>query len=322
MQLSKEVKMLETQFKDILDREDPPQHVNQYLSESIELLKEVSNYGARLIIRMFSISDRKTKDVVILAILLKHAVAMIDALEILLSQGATIASQLPLRTMFETSLYIDWILKKDTEKRASQYYVWHLRKKKRTNLTIFKGTKENLDFIKTLINTPLEKVLPNLKIEQSEIKRQNDKIDKLLKSKKYQSINSEFNRLQKKKYDVAWYRPWGANSIGEMAGKLNRRAEYNIFYSHLSEITHSHSINQHISFQGDKLIFENVRNLQGIDTIIRYGVTIAFKIYRKILDSYSPAEQENFSRKYVEEWRKRFNSITRIEYKNEEFNVF
>lgn len=314
--------MIETQFKDILDREEPPQQAKQYLSESFELLKEISNYGARLVIRMFSISERKTKDIVILAILLKHSVAMLDALEILLSQGATIASQLPLRTMFETSLYIDWILKKDTEKRALQYYVWHLRKKKRTNLSIFKGTKENLDFIQTLKDTPLEKVLPNLKIEQSEVKRQNDEIDKLLTSKKYQTINSEFNRLQKKKHDVAWYKPWGVNSISEMAGKLNRKAEYNIFYSHLSEITHSHSINQHISFQGDKLIFENVRNLQGIDTIIRYGVTIAFKIYRRILETYSPDEQQNFSRKYIEEWRKRFNSITRIEYKNEEFNVF
>lgn len=69
--------MIEDEFKNILDREDFPEAVKQYYSETISFLKEFTNYDARLIVRSFSLTKREIKDIVVIANLLKQAVTFL-----------------------------------------------------------------------------------------------------------------------------------------------------------------------------------------------------------------------------------------------------
>lgn len=315
--------MKETDFPTILDRIEPKEMVTKHFNNQMELLKELSNYGARLIVRSFSISERKKSDIIIIPVLFKQFVSMIDAVQIALQEGNVYAANLPLRTLYENQLYLQWILKDETEKRASQYYVWHLRRKLKINLSSIDGTVENDELKRKLSGSPLEKILDSVISIQPEIKKQNDEINKILTSSKYSDINVEFDRLKgTRRNDVSWYQPWGPNSVSDLAERLDQGGEYVIFYSNFSNITHSHSIEQMISYKDNMVIFENIRNLESIDTVISITSSYCYRAFQLILEKYSPSEVENFSRKYVEEWRERSLNIPKVEYKDGEFILF
>ena len=116
-------------YKGILDRQETVGHVAQYFHDTVGLLRDIVDYGTHLIPRCYTTAQKKDLTAaIVLGTLLKHVVAMIDAVEILISQGAIFSVHLPARGLFETYLYVHWILKEDTETRAKQYYVWHLRR--------------------------------------------------------------------------------------------------------------------------------------------------------------------------------------------------
>jgi hypothetical protein len=99
-----------------------------------------------------------------------------------------------------------------------------------------------------------------------------------------------------------------------MAEQLGIRPQYDIFYSQFSEIAHSEAFRKHILFKGESMVFEPIRQLEGIRTFLTIVLTFAFRIYQSILKEYRPGELSNFGRKYVEEWRSRFQNIKDIKY--------
>jgi len=112
------IKVRESEFKPLLDRDKAVGDVKKHLNQWIDLIRDVTDYGANLIPMCFSSSDRTLKDAVVLAILLRQVVAMLDAIQVLLSNGAVHAAHLQLRALFEASIYIDWILESDSRKRG------------------------------------------------------------------------------------------------------------------------------------------------------------------------------------------------------------
>lgn len=142
--------MKEEENKLILDRKESMELVEIHFKDQIQLLQEIVNYGTNLIPRCVKSSKREMHDIFILIVLLKHVVAMIDSVEIQISQGSILGANLPARSLFETSLYIDWILKKDTKRRANQYYVWHLRQNRRWIKRMIEGDIEKEEFLKKL----------------------------------------------------------------------------------------------------------------------------------------------------------------------------
>jgi hypothetical protein len=68
-------------------------------------------------------------------------------------------------------------------------------------------------------------------------------------------------------------------------------------------------------------MFEPIRNLIKLDEIFRYTLNLALRIYRSALMHYRSGELENFDRKYVTEWRERFLSVKRVEYKDGTYRI-
>src|SRR5438105_2716349 len=94
--------------KPILDDEGATKIAAEQLKPWTNLLRDLANYGSHLIPRAYSSSDKTLADVVVIGILFKQVVAMIDAIEILLCRSAVHAATLPLRAMFEASVYMEW----------------------------------------------------------------------------------------------------------------------------------------------------------------------------------------------------------------------
>lgn len=307
--------MKEEAHEIILDRLTSAQYVKEYFYDSLELVREVTNYGSNLIPRCFVSTKRKERNwpnIIILGSLLKQAVAMLDAVEILVSQGALFAAHVPARALFEVYVYISWALQKDKDKRAKHYYVWHLRRLRTWDRRLIPTTNEHMRFEKAIKELNLTE---DGEMQQEAIK-QIASIDKLLLKDEFKDINAEFDKMRKpgRDYDERWYRPCGAKSIADMARQLGIEPLYDIFYSQFSEIAHSEAFRKHVSFKEAGIVFEPIRQLEGIGTFLTTVLTVAIRIYQSILKEYRPGELSNFSRKYSEEWRSRFLNIKQVKY--------
>jgi hypothetical protein len=111
--------MQEVAHSAILNRGEATNVVEEHFSSQTALLRDLANYGSNLIIRAFDSSPKKMAEVVICGVLLKQVVAMVDAVEVLLSAGCGHAAYLPARAAFEASVYSDWMLFSDGERKAT-----------------------------------------------------------------------------------------------------------------------------------------------------------------------------------------------------------
>jgi len=204
--------------KGILDRHETVEHIKQYFQDTIDLLREIVDYGTHLIMRCHTTTQNKDLTAaIVLGILLKHAVAMLDAVEILVSQGAIFSAHLPARGLFETYLFINWILKEDTDRRAKQYYVWHLRKELKWAKRGVAGSEEQKAFF-SAVDAFAKVFSEKVAICNDETQEDIASFERLLNSDHYREINDEFEKMKNKKtgLDVEWFRPWGPKNRYKM----------------------------------------------------------------------------------------------------------
>jgi len=183
--------MTKASNKQLLDRERMDQFINEKLSPSVTLLRELVDYGVDLLSKC---SERggSLADLIIIGHFFKHAITMLDAVEIQLSRGAVFAAGVSARSMLESYIYLEWLLKTDTEKRARQFYVWHLRQKRLWARRAIKGTPENAHFQKNLDKlSTFDDPINRAEIEV-EAKKQDADINRILTNQNNKSINEDF----------------------------------------------------------------------------------------------------------------------------------
>ena len=106
-----------------------------------------------------------------------------------------------------------------------------------------------------------------------------------------------------------------------MAKKVGKEGMYKVYYSLFSNIAHGLSFDEQVGFTKGNVVYKPIRNLMKLDQIFRNSLNFAFEIYQKMLKYYRLEEIENFKRKYISEWRNRFISIKKIEYKNGAYTI-
>src|SRR5262245_59237622 len=105
--------------KQVLDRDLARVQMSQVLGRHLDLLKEVVDYGAGLMLRCLARSDKKLGDIIPLLVFLRQVVEMLDAVEVLLREGAVVPARIQYRVALEASVYFDFALQADTERRAA-----------------------------------------------------------------------------------------------------------------------------------------------------------------------------------------------------------
>lgn len=156
--------MSEKPHKNILDRSEAAGHAEEHFSAQTKLLQELANYGSNLVIRAYHFSAKGIADAVVCGVLLKQIVSMLDAIETLVSSGAVHAAHLPARAAFEASLYLEWILVSDSEKKATYYYVSNLRQERLWASRTIHGTVESASFANAMkdLNFDIHQNRPSL----------------------------------------------------------------------------------------------------------------------------------------------------------------
>ena len=302
------IKVPEKEFVALLARDQVIADINKHLRPWINVIHDLASYGSNLIPRSFGSSDRDLKDSIVLAVLLRQVVAMLDGVDLLLASGATYAAHLQLRALFEASVYIDWILREDSERKAEYYYVHNLRRKRFWNLKVQPGSAESQDFLDMMKKEGVQ--IPDEVRDAA--KEQNKEIDRVLSQPKFAVISQDFEKQSKGLRDVSWYVPLGPRSLAAVAKAVDRRAQYVFLYSIGSEVMHSSSYERHMSIGKDQVTFQPIRSIEQSQNIFNFTATVTLATYRAILQQYREGELQAFGRKYIEKWQKEFLNFPKI----------
>jgi len=304
------IKVRENEFKPLLDREKTAEDVKQ-LKPWLLLIRDIVNYGTNLIPRCISSSDRKLEDAVLVAALLRQVVAMLDGVEVLLSEGAVYAANLQMRALFEASLCVDWMLAGDLEKKAQYYYVHNLRRIRMWARRTQPGSPEWQEFTSTVKDF-------GIKIEdhiRDSAKATLQEIDRVLAQSKFASVNDDFDAYRKKRgREPAWYVPLGITSIGAMSRAVGRYSLYVMLYSGASDVMHTSNYGHHFQIGTGRLTLQPIRSLEKFENVLRFSNSLAIHTFQRILEKYRPEERAAFARKYAENWRHEFLNFPRIKY--------
>ena len=309
--------MREKELKLIIDREKSKEAAKRIFSKQIEVIVDLVNYGSNLVVRAYESSKKKLEDAIVIGVLLKQVISMVDAAEILASQGAPQPAYLQGRSAFETSLYIEWILLSESEKKAKYYYVSNLRNIRLWTLRYLPGTQENVYFSKMMSGLE-EYMKPRLvtKEEEKEAKHQVTEIDRILSQDGYREINGEFEKLRSKKTgaEAYWYKPFGIESIMKIAEDVGRLHEYFIYYSRGSELAHATSYRDQVKFKKGRIVFEPVRKLEDMHALLQSVMVVCLSSYLSIINHYRYGERKSLARKYKADWQKAFRNIPSVSY--------
>lgn len=306
------IRVPEDEYKPLLDREKAVADVKIHLHRWTDLMHDVTSYGSNLIPRCFTSSERKLKDAILIGVLLRQVVAMLDAIDILLTNGATFAAHLQMRALFEAAVYIEWTLQGDSEKKTDYFYVHNLRRKRLWAARTQPGLS---------MSEPFERMMNEAGVPLSDAVRKSsaeliEEIDRVLAQPKFAAINQHFEQCKKKKgREVPWYLPLGPTSFAAVARSVGREAYYTFFYAIASEVMHSSSYDRHIKL-GEKLTIQPIRWTDQFQPIFHFGLSMAMSAFMAISKAYRP-EDLSFHRKYAEKWKKDFLDFPKIVYKPE-----
>lgn len=296
----------------ILDRETYVNIITKHYAPAVSLLEEVANYGTILTTKAFDRSEKKLADAVIVAVMLKHAISMLDAISILASKSAVTASYLPLRALFENSIYLQWVLQGNTDFRAAAFYYWDVRRQLSWARAAKAGTIEEKKFREDVsdaswFNADL------FQNHQKEIDQTIGILEAKLTAPELRGVHARYEHLRKcEKRIKDWYALDGVGNLREMSKKVGLQALYKVFYSHFSESTHGGAIGRHMGFRGRELLFEPIRSPVDWDQVVRNALTFSFQTYRSIIKKYCPEEETAYNGTYIQDWRVRFLNIGKI----------
>ena len=232
---------------------------------------------------------------------------MLDAVELLMSNGAVQQAHIAMRALFEAAIYLEWVLKSDSENKVRYYYFQNLKRQRLWALRTVPGTAESKEFATARAGRTVpisDEVLEGAKKRLVEINAQ-------LAKPEYTKIEAEFKALKRR---GPWYLPLGPKNLRQLSREVGKEEYYLVFYALGSEVMHSANYEQHVKFQGDKVTFEPIRYMQGFGEVLNVSIGMALEAFRATLTEYGPSELANFSKKYMEKWRGTFMNFPKITY--------
>jgi hypothetical protein len=293
--------------KAVLDREYAIATAKHF-EDSLDLLNELIDYGTMLVPRAFISSPRDLTAICAIFVQLRQFLVHLDGVAILGSTGNCSTATLQLRSLLETSHTLQWLLATDTEAKVHHLYVANLRQRRHWNLIVVPGTGEAARHANAASRVSLSAD------QHKEIDEEIQRIDTLLGKAPFDVINAKFEPFyQRRGYDQTWHEVYGTSSIRKIGEEIGRLKEYSYIYSPFSGVTHGSDMWKSIEIGDQNIQMNPIRDPHNIPKIAQLAATLALGVYRLILGKYRAGEEENFNRKYVQEWRGRFLKEYQVE---------
>ena len=296
----------------ILDRGYPSRRIANDLEPHVAYLAELVDYGVQFMKRALASSARDVPAVVILPVLLRQALAFADAVYIHLRAGAVYSSVPDLRSLFEATLSMEWILVGPPSRRVPtdewvsnwtrQFYVAELRAERVWTRRCVPGTHDHAVFRKAA-----PKLAADLVSKPAVVQGARDRLKEIQRHIRSRPLlraaNQRLGPLAKKLgREPEWYRPAGPSSLRQMAQRLERDAEYEVLYKQWSEVSHGSRSSTHISITGSTLVIDPIRSPAELPTILLLTSRVLERALLLAMDRFRPDEVATFADKRTGEW--------------------
>lgn len=293
-------------FRPLLDPETAVAGIGQVIDLVSPLLREVVNHASmafqRCHVEMASgtVPDESLAPLT----LYRNVIEFSDAIEVLFSQSCMPASIPLLRSSFEASLALEYILSADYSRRALAWYCEQVHDRIRICRLGDHSTAAGRDFFNALHpNSPAS--WPELLDVRAEIDHYRD----LLNEPHLQQINSDYEALRRPR----WYKLYGGPSnIRELAICLDHRVEYDYLYRVWSSVAHCTNLSEYFTVGSpDRGAFCSIRNPSDIRNLATYAVAFLLRSTRAMIARFRLGE--DITRWYMSEVSPRWDALLNVQ---------
>lgn len=174
--------------------------------------------------------------------LYRHALEIGDSIGTLLRLGSSTTGSILARSLFETSLGLEFILEKNTfhEDRATCYQAFYQIERFRNFTRYDPGTKEGAELHQIL---DADKKLDEAVFPRKDLSNERKAVENVLNSTRYKPHWDKFKAAKPKKKPKQWYSLCSsAPELRSLARLIGRESEYVLLYKMLSESAHASDV--------------------------------------------------------------------------------
>jgi hypothetical protein len=272
-----------------------PPHDPIYRAESVadaakfdweqRLLIETVNLGATIVSAIPANRTLGHTEACITA-LAAQCVAMADAIQILVSAGSVSAARLQARTLFETEIYLHWILSERTEERALCWWA-HTKADERESIARqLATTTEGREFASLWqrAGMPLSAVLDDPQ-RQAKLAEQLARLDE----------GANKARWAGKKKAKHWYQSAGGQNLRQLAANVSQEHLYVFFYRLFCRDVHSANPDRWIQIRNSAGSIKAIRTMDGHAMLLQFTLSMLFPMYEVLIDHFAQQLQGDYA---------------------------
>lgn len=241
------------------------------------------------------------KNIPILATLV-HFRDTLDSISIIVRKGNKSGVSTLLRTLFEASITLQYLLQAPEKKGVIAYSVGYFRNEL-NSLEIFDPQKKKGKSYLAAKNNDFKNV-PGFKVNAKKVNSCNNdeyikQLNFFLQQKCFQEVNNKFEieKLENNGWDPIWYKLYNKNyTLRTLAKLVELESFYELFYSHLSRHQHaSDSLSKIELVPGFGVSLPRIRDYKGMQEEIKWVMTIVQFTFSATFKSYFIDNEKAYS---------------------------
>lgn len=245
--------------------------------------------------------------------LYRHALELGDAIGTLLRFGSSTSASILVRSLFETSLGIEFILEENIfhEDRASCYQAFYQIERFNNFTRYDPGTKEGTELHRIL---DADKKLNEAVFPRKDLSNERKAVEKVLNSIRYKPHWDKYKTTKQK--PKHWYSLCSkAPELRSLARLIGRESEYVLLYKMLPESAHGSDVLSGVLRRREERVVE-VHKLRGPVEKIKEATSMTagylVRCHNVVLDTYLKGHHLHkwFTRWYIEDYRTSFMWVT------------
>jgi len=230
-----------------------------------------------------------------------HALEMLDGVEVLLDSSCVVAARTSLRSAFEASLGLRYVLESDFEQRALAYVVADLKERIRWYEEMDPDTEAGQRFREVMGVSEETSDFPFPTPDHC--RAQSENLSEMLDEDGFKDISEEYDATAERRKRPPWYSLFGGPAnLRELAVHMGEGDSYLVLYRTWSRTTHGTDLYRQLTAGPDGV--PSVRVIRcplEMPTVYALASGIGVKAARAVLGHYRSGELEQASRWYLTE---------------------
>jgi hypothetical protein len=228
------------------------------------------------------------------SMLLLRGMELLDGIQILLGEGACTASEPLIRSLFETYLYIRYLLQDDKKGRALAFQLSHLLSEIHRIDMLDAATESGKQFIQQIRRE--SKNLPKMELPEFAIQRRNKLNANFAEGGSFTEVHQEWIRQkQLQKRTPKWFLLFdGPRNLRDLAKLLGLGTFYDIYYGMLSEVSHPDGAFRRVLHTGTGIKIIHSRYPDRLQYNSWLAINLSLRLYRLIYQVLIPDKAGDF----------------------------